>query len=193
MVRPPPFAISLYCDDETSGRYRDIGVALPADPMKEQYVNAFLFPASLVWESELNTELEFIGAMPRRDQKTMSEVCVLVRVSGDLVGWVSYEFRKKDALRVVSARISERVVELDELGHSALGEVANMITGNAATALEVAGYTCELNPPEFLTGMGREFPPTPAPIQIRADFRSAVGILAVRIALGEATKAQKAA
>ncbi len=81
--------------------------------MKAQDVNAFLFPAGLVWESELNTELEFIGAMPRRDPKTMSDVCVLVRVSGDLVGWVSYELRKKDALRVVSAMISERVFELD--------------------------------------------------------------------------------
>ena len=100
---------------------------------------------------------------------------------------------KKDALRVVSAMISERVFELDELGHSALSEVANMISGNAATALEVAGYTCDLNPSEFLTGIGREFPPTPAPIQIRADFRSSVGVLAVRIALGEATAVQKAA
>ena len=54
--------------------------------MKEQYVNAFLFPASLVWESELKTELEFIGAMPRRDHKTMSDVCALVRVTGDLIG-----------------------------------------------------------------------------------------------------------
>jgi chemotaxis protein CheX len=166
---------------------------LPADPMKEQYVNAFLFPASLVWESELNTELEFIGAMPRRDHKTMSDVCVLVRVSGDLVGWVSYELRKKDALRVVSAMISERVFELDELGHSALGEVANMITGNAVTALEVAGYTCDLKPPEFLTGVGREFPPTPTPTPIRADFRSSVGVLAVRIALGESDSALEAA
>jgi len=164
---------------------------LPADPMKEQYVNAFLFPASLVWESELNTELEFIGAMRRRDHKTMSNVCVLVRVTGDLVGWVSYELRKKDALCIVSAMISERVFELDELGHSALGGLANMITGNATTAFEIAGYTCDLNPPEFLTGVGRDFPPTPALIQIRADFRSSVGVLAVRIALGEASSVPK--
>jgi|TARA_B110000263_G_scaffold241295_1_gene245389 CheY-specific phosphatase CheX len=60
-----------------------------------------------------------------------------------------------------------------------------MITGNAATALETAGYTCDLRPPEFLTGVGREFPPTPAPVQIRADFMSEVGVLGVRIALGE--------
>ncbi|MDA1258256.1 MAG: chemotaxis protein CheX [Chloroflexi bacterium] len=153
--------------------------------MKEQYVNAFLFPATVVWGSELHTDLEFVGAMPRRDRKTMSDVCVLVRVTGDLVGWVSYELRKKDALRIVSAMIAERVYELDELGHSALGEVANMITGNAATGLETAGYSCDLKPPEFLTGIGREFPPTPAEIQIRADFRSSVGVLAVRIALGE--------
>ncbi len=161
--------------------------------MKEQYVNAFLFPATLVWESELNTDLEFISAMPRRDDKTMSDLSVLIRVTGDLVGWVSYELRKKDALRVVGTMMSERVFELDELGHSALGEVANMITGNAATALEVAGYTCDLRPPEFLAGLGRDFPPTPAPIQIRADFRSEVGVLAVRIALGESTGAQLAA
>ena len=115
----------------------------------------------------------------------MSDVCAFIRVTGDLVGWVSYELRKKDALRVVGAMISERVFELDELGHSALGEVANMITGNAAAALETAGYTCDLKPPDFLTGVGIEFPPSPAPVQIRADFRSKVGVLAVRISLGE--------
>lgn len=153
--------------------------------MKEKYVNAFLFPAALVWESELHADLEFVGALPRRDTKTMSDITALVRVSGDLVGWVSYELRKKDALRVVSAMLTERVFEIDEIGRSALGEMANMITGNAATALEIAGYTCELKPPEFLTGVGQEYPPTPAPIQIRADFRSSFGILAVRIALGE--------
>jgi CheY-specific phosphatase CheX len=83
------------------------------DHMKEQYVNAFLFPASIVWESELQSELEFMGATPRRDENTMSDISVLIRVTGDLVGWVSYEMRKKDALRVVGAMISERVFELD--------------------------------------------------------------------------------
>ena len=115
----------------------------------------------------------------------MSDVCAFIRVTGDLVGWVSYELRKKDALRVVGAMISERVFELDELGHSALGEVANMITGNAAAALETAGYTCDLKPPDFLTGVGIESPSSPAPVQIRTDFRSKVGVLAVRISLGE--------
>ena len=161
--------------------------------MKEQYVNAFLFPAAIVWESELHLDLHFIGALPRNDRKTMSDVSALVRVSGDLVGWVSYELRKKDALRVVSAMLTERVFELDELGRSALGEMANMITGNAAAALETAGYTCELKPPELLTGIGREFPPTPAPVQIRADFKSEVGILAVRIAPGESAHVRAAA
>lgn len=159
--------------------------------MKEQYVNAFLFPASLVWESELHTGLEFVGATPRSDLTTTSDVNSLVRVSGDLAGWVSYEFQQKDALRIVSTMLDESVFELDELGRSALGEIANMITGNAAAALEQAGCSCELKPPEFLIGLGREFPPTPAPVQIRADFKSTVGILAVRIALGETADAQK--
>lgn len=161
--------------------------------MKEQYVNAFLFPASLVWESELHADLEFVGASPRNDRKTMSDVSSLVRVSGDLVGWVSYELREKDALQIVGAMLAEPVFELDELGRSALGEMANMITGNAAAALEQAGYTCELKPPEFFSGVGREFPPTPAEVQIKAEFTSSVGSLAVRIALGETSEGQIAA
>ncbi len=173
---------------QPSRSYRD-----SAAPMKEQYVNAFLFPAMLVWESELNTDLSFVGATPCSDSETMTDVSALVRVSGDLIGWVSYEFRNEDALRVVSLMLTERVFELDELGRSALGEMANMITGNAAAALEQAGFTCELKPPEFFSGVGREFPPTPAEVQIKAEFTSSVGSLAVRIALGETALGEIAA
>ncbi len=153
--------------------------------MKEQYVNAFLFPAVHVWEQELDCDLTFVGASPRTDQITRSDVSAVVLVSGDLNGWVSYEFRRKDALRLVGVMLQERVFELDEMAESALGEVANMITGNAAIALEREGYACVLAPPLLLSSTRLEFPPTPSLVQIRADFRSPLGILAVRIALGE--------
>ena len=47
-------------------------------------------------------------------------------------------------------RLGEKVDAVaDELGLSALGEIANIITGNAATNLAQLGYDCDISPPAF--------------------------------------------
>ena len=47
------------------------------------------------------------------------------------------------AIGIFSAMMGEPVTELDDLGRSAIGELGNMITGQAAIMLEEAGYTCD--------------------------------------------------
>ena len=44
-----------------------------------------------------------------------------------------------------------------EIGLSALGEIANMITGNAATRLAQAGYPCQISPPVIIEPVGTRF------------------------------------
>ena len=62
--------------------------------MKEEYVNAFLAPAKLVWEAELNEPLEFTGARVASKDDTPEDITAVIGVSGELKGSVRYEFGK---------------------------------------------------------------------------------------------------
>ena len=65
-----------------------------------------------------------------------------------------------------------------------MGEIANMITGNAATRLAQHGFPCDISPPVIIEPAGSRFTTLSGP-QILATFTSDVGPLTVRIGLNE--------
>lgn len=155
--------------------------------MKEEYVNAFLAPAKMVWEKELNTTLEFVGAKAVGHQYTTEDLTAILGVSGQLEGSVLYGFGGGTGLAVASAMIGETVTELDDMSMSALGELCNMITGNAATQLSAKGYVCDISPPLIIEPSGSRIS-TLHGMQIMTSFKSQYGELYIRIALNENAK-----
>lgn len=152
--------------------------------MKEEYVNAFLTPANLVWEKELGMPLTLAGAEAVSNQYTTEDLTAVIGVSGQLQGNVLYGFANGSALSIVGHMVGEPVEELDEMGLSAIGELANMITGNAATQLASAGYTCDISPPVLIDPVGSRLT-TLTGSQILVTFNSDVGSLKIRIGLRE--------
>lgn len=152
--------------------------------MKEQYVNAFLSPALLVWEKELEAELKMTGAESVTNQFTSSDLTVIIGISGQLEGNALYGFGMETARSVASKMIGREVKDLDEMALSAIGEIANMITGNAATLLSSLGMVCNISPPVIIEPMGSRFTTRGMP-QILAKFASDLGPLHIRISLTE--------
>ena len=152
--------------------------------MKEEYVNAFLAPAKLVWEKELKTPLNLVKAEAVSHQYTTEDITAIIGVSGSLQGNVLYGFANGSAYSVAGAMIGEPVTELDDMSLSALGEIANMITGNAATHLAAAGYECNISPPVIIEPAGSRLITTGGP-QIMVSFNSDLGELKIRISLSE--------
>ncbi len=155
--------------------------------MKEEYANAFLAPAKLVWEKELGCVLDLAGAEAVSNQFTTEQVTAVIGISGRLEGNVLYGFSDGTALAVASHMMGEPVTELDDIGLSALGEIANMITGNAATQLAATGYTCDISPPVIIEPAESRFY-TPGGKQILVTFGSKLCNLNVRISLNESTR-----
>ena len=152
--------------------------------MKEEYVNAFLAPAKLVWEKELKTPLNLVKAEAVSHQYTTEDITAIIGVSGSLQGNVLYGFANGSAYSVAGAMIGEPVTELDDMSLSALGEIANMITGNAATHLAQAGYPCQISPPVIVEPRGSRFT-IMGSTQILVSFTSPLASLSVRISLRE--------
>jgi chemotaxis protein CheX len=153
--------------------------------MKEEYVNSFLAPTKLVWEKELGCGLELAGMDLVSNQFTTDDVTAVIGVSGRLEGNVLYGFSQETAYAVMTQMLGEPVDSLsNELGLSAIGEIANMITGNAATRLAQAGYPCNISPPVIIEPLGSRFT-TFGSSQIRVIFKSPLGPLSVRLSLYE--------
>ena len=153
--------------------------------MKEEYVNAFLAPAKFVWQKELGEELQLSGTDLVSNQFTSDDVTAVIGISGRLEGNVLYGFSGGTALAVVSSMMGEEVDTIsNEIGLSALGEIANMITGNAATRLAQIGYPCNITPPVIIEPAGSRFTTIGGP-QIRVSFTSPLGYFIVRISLYE--------
>ena len=152
--------------------------------MKEEYVNAFLAPAKMVWEKELKTSLDFVAAKAVGHQYTTEDLTAILGVSGQLQGSVLYGFADGTGLAIASAMMGEPITELDDMSMSALGELANMITGNAATQLSAGGYKCDISPPLIVEPSGSRIS-TLQGTQILTSFKSQYGMLFIRISLNE--------
>ena len=101
--------------------------------MKQEYLDAFLAPAQMVWESELSEPPKLIEAKATTDYKAPENVTAVTGDSGQLTGNVLYEFGNATGLAIASSMMGELGEEHDEISLSALGELANTISGNAAT------------------------------------------------------------
>ena len=147
-------------------------------------MNAFLTPAMLVWGMELDVALDFTGAKAVASQYTTDRLTTVIGINGDLKGNVLYEMSQETSLLVAARMLGENITKLDEIALSEIGELANMITGNAATELSSYDYRCDITPPVIIKPTNATVF-TPESPQILADFSSEFGQLSVRICLTE--------
>jgi len=88
-----------------------------------------------------------------KDLVPSKEANVIIGTTGDLSGSVLYSFPKEMALAMVKIMSGMELKELDSFVLSALGEVANIISGNAMTYLNSGNYRCDISPPHVMLGM----------------------------------------
>ena len=75
---------------------------------------------------------------------------VHIGLTGDVVGDVVYSFPKSTALEMVKIMCGMEIGDVDEFVTSALGEIANIISGNAATDLTERNISCDILPPQLV-------------------------------------------
>lgn len=66
---------------------------------------------------------------------TTQQVSIAVGVSGQVKGQVIYGLSQVTATKIASAMMGQTTVAFDEMVASAVSELGNMISGNAATLL----------------------------------------------------------
>ena len=94
------------------------------------------------------------GQMAKNDiMHVNTDITAVVGVVGQIRGNIAYSMSEDTAKRIVSAMMMGMPVEqLDDMGRSAVGEFANMVTGNASILLSNTGLEVDITPPSIIFG-----------------------------------------
>lgn len=80
------------------------------------------------------------------------ELNVSIEIIGDLSGVVIYRFPGETSLKMVGILSGMEFTAVDDFVASAMGEVANIISGNVMTVLSDRKLRCDILPPKVLGG-----------------------------------------
>lgn len=107
----------------------------------------FLDATKSVFKSMLDMEIDPLSS--EKGLKQEENVRVEIALVGDLSGSVVYNFPKSTTLNIVKTLSGMEADRLDDFATSMLGEMANIISGNAATSLSGKNCKCDIRPPQI--------------------------------------------
>ncbi|GFN36111.1 chemotaxis protein CheX [Tepidimicrobium xylanilyticum] len=120
--------------------------------MKAEYVNSFYIATKDVFHLMLDLDVERGDLEVVEGLVSSKNANVVLGVTGDLKGSVLFSFTRDMILEMVRIMSGLEMKTIDNFVSSALGEVANIIGGNALTNLTSYNYVCDLAPPQVIIG-----------------------------------------
>lgn len=120
--------------------------------MKAEYINSFYKATQDVFRLMLDLDVEKSGLKVVEDMVSSKEANVALGVTGNLKGTILFSFTKEMALEMVKIMSGMEIKEIDNFVSSALGEIANIVGGNAVTILTSHNLICDITPPQINIG-----------------------------------------
>ncbi len=117
--------------------------------MSSNYINPFFQATKDVFKMMLDIDIVEVQS-ENTEGEPEKQVLVVIDVTGDLSGSVTYRFPDKMPLEMVKIMSGMEMSSLDAFVTSALKEVANIISGNAMTSLSQNNYKCDITTPQVV-------------------------------------------
>lgn len=150
--------------------------------MKAEYVNPVFKAISEVFKAMLDIEVsrgEVDAAGGGRQ-----EVDIRIDLKGDVSGSILFQFPQETTLQIVQIMSGMEMKKLDDFVTSAMGEMSNIISGNAASYLSKLNYHCDITPPQIAVADAAASPHFPCET-LSIPLHTAVGDMKVHISLTE--------
>ncbi len=120
--------------------------------MDAKLINPFVNATMQVLTTMASTRAKVGKPFLKKDNIACGDVTGIVGITGDVVGTVSITFDSPSIFHIVSAMLGEEINDLDDGITDAVGELANMISGQARRELEEKGRLLHGSIPTVITG-----------------------------------------
>jgi len=151
--------------------------------MDVKYINPFMASIRNVFNTMLNMDVEFDKPHVRKAENATHDVSGVIGLSGDVDGVVIVSFPRLAAIRVASTFAGVDLSETDDDFADAIGELANMISGNAKKDFE--GLQVFISPPSVVVGAGHMVKSTSVVPRLVIPCLTPAGPFVVEVAVRE--------
>jgi chemotaxis protein CheX len=153
--------------------------------MKAEYANVFIRSAVHVFKKELNIHMSRQSLIKKNAPIPGLPVCIILGITGHVRGQVVYSMDTSFARDITHAMLPNKLPhELKAYVNSAVGEIGNMITGQASIAMAGQDNIIHLTPPAVFTGNQIMFDFLQMPT-VSLRLLSEMGMLEINIAIME--------
>jgi chemotaxis protein CheX len=90
----------------------------------------------------------------KKDRTAEGDVSAVIGVTGDRTGTISVSFSRACALALVQGMLGDSVEDIVRDTQDAVGEVTNMVSGQARASLAAKGITMQGSTPSVIMGVG---------------------------------------
>lgn len=153
--------------------------------MKVKYINPFL--TATVNVIKTMAFLELIPGKPslKKDALAKGDVSGIIGLTGDASGSLSVSFSLGLIKEIMKNMLGEEISEVTEDVRDAVGEMTNMICGDARRALQGDGLNLSAAIPTIVSGEGHTISHAVAGPVIVIPFKAAGGSAVVEVSLEE--------
>ncbi|MDR1291224.1 MAG: chemotaxis protein CheX [Planctomycetaceae bacterium] len=147
--------------------------------LRVEFINPFIVAVTKTLETMVGCKVTRGTPTLKKEPQTLFPISGIIGLSGVVVGTVILTMSKELAIKSAAVMLMEEFDDLNADVYDAVGELTNMIAGNAKAQLEE--YKLSLSLPNIIKGEKSEiiFPESSQPITI--PFQTEFGPLAVEI------------
>ncbi|POR05313.1 hypothetical protein AU468_01130 [Alkalispirochaeta sphaeroplastigenens] len=121
--------------------------------MKAEYANVFITSAVTVFQKELGIRMSRESLVRKEAPLPGLPVAIVIGITGSVRGQVVYSLDQSFAQDIAHVMMPNKLPsELRKLVNSAVGEIANMVTGQASIKLAGQDNIIHITPPAVFTG-----------------------------------------
>jgi chemotaxis protein CheX len=148
--------------------------------MDIKYINPFLLAVQNVFETMIHIPYTLNKPIIKDDSMSSFDVSGIIGITGEVIGCVVVSFPTDIALQLASALLDETLTEIDDDSTDAIGEIANMVAGDAKKRFPKGNTTISV--PSVVIGRHRIAFPKGVPI-ISIPCKTDKGAFAIDLAL----------
>jgi chemotaxis protein CheX len=149
--------------------------------MDVRFINPFIQATIHVLQTMAATQARAGKPFLKKDKIARGDVSAVIGLTGEVSGTVSVSFSEASILGIVSRMFGEAAGQLNAEIGDAVGEIANMISGQARQSLEGLGRSLKAAIPSVVMGKGHQIAHiTSAPV-IAIPFKTENGDFTIEV------------
>lgn len=99
--------------------------------MDVNYINPFLKAIDNIFETMIDVPFTLGKPSLKKNDMPSHEISGIIGITGEIIGCVVVSFPESVALQLASKLLQEKLTKVDEDCTDAIGEIANMVAGDA--------------------------------------------------------------